>query len=239
MNETLTVGDLVYTIRRSDRRKTVGITIDRDGSLVLHAPTGCRRATIESIGRQKSLWVHTKLAKREMLFRPTHEREFVSGESFYYLGRSHRLLLLKPGECGEDTPALRLHEGRFKLRRDKIAQGRDIFQRWYMRHGQVWIERRAALLAPRITAEPKAIKVRDLGYRWASCGHGGNLSFHWCAICLPPAIIEYLVAHELIHLIQPHHNNDFWSRMERVMPDYERRKRWLAEEGGRYTIVTP
>jgi predicted metal-dependent hydrolase len=230
MSETLTVGNLAYRIRRSAKRRTVGITIDRDGSLVMDAPVGCSQQIVERIGQEKALWVHTKLAQRELLFRPRRQREFVSGESFYYLGRSHRLLLA-PGESA-GTPPLRLHEGRFALRRDEVARGREHFRVWYTAHGQPWLERRIAALASRIGATPQGVVIRDLGYRWGSCGVSGKLLFHWCVICLPPRIIEYLVAHELVHLIQPHHNDDFWSRMERAMPDYEARKRWLAENGG-------
>lgn len=239
MNESLIVGDLVYEIRRSSRRKTVGVTIDRDGALILHAPSDCRRETIESIGREKSLWVHTKLAERDLLFRPAHQREFVSGESFPYLGRSYRLLLLKDREVEAQTPALRLHEGRFKLRRDKLDGAQEHFRSWYARHAKPWIEQRVAVLSPRIEVKPEGVAIRDLGYRWASCGSKGVLSFNWCSICLPPGILEYLIVHELVHLREPHHTPEFWSRVERVIPNYERRKRWLAEEGGRYAFFAP
>ena len=62
----------------------------------------------------------------------------------------------------------------------------------------------------------------------------GALHFHWRAICLPPRIIEYLVAHELAHLCVPHHDSDFSRRLDRAMPDYTARKHWLAEHGGRF-----
>ncbi len=63
-----------------------------------------------------------------------------------------------------------------------------------------------------------------LGYRWGSCSPHGSLNFHWRVILLPPRIVEYLVAHELTHLAEPHHNPEFWSRLERAMPDFAARK---------------
>lgn len=80
--------------------------------------------------------------------------------------------------------------------------------------------------------EPSGIYVQDLGYRWGSCGKGGRLNFHWRTILLPAPIIEYVVVHELVHLHEPHHTPAFWSLVERVLPDFEARKRWLAERGG-------
>jgi len=72
---------------------------------------------------------------------------------------------------------------------------------------------------------------QDLGYRWGSCGKGARLYFHWKTILLPARIAEYVVVHELAHLHEPHHTPEFWQRVERAMPDYARRKTWLAEHG--------
>lgn len=235
MTETLTVDDLVYQVRRSDRRKTVGITIDRDGSLVLHAPSDCPWDVIESMGREKSIWVHSKMAEREMLFRPKRQREFVTGESFYYLGRTYRLLIVNSAKEEEDlSRPLLLHEGRFKLQVAEVGNGVRHFRNWYAVHLDPWIKRRVERFAPRVGVEPKRVSVRDLGYRWASCTPAGSLSFHWCVACLPPAFIEYLVIHELAHQITPHHDDRFWSIVGRILPDYRKQQRVLAEKGGRY-----
>jgi predicted metal-dependent hydrolase len=80
--------------------------------------------------------------------------------------------------------------------------------------------------------EPPAVYVRELGYRWGSCGHGVNV--HWRSVLLPPRYIDYILAHELIHLERPRHDKEFWASLRRVMPDYAARKEWLAQNGGRY-----
>jgi predicted metal-dependent hydrolase len=90
--------------------------------------------------------------------------------------------------------------------------------------------------ADRIGAQLNGLEVRDLGYRWASCSQDGQLNFHWRIACLPPRLIEYLVVHELVHLREPHHTDEFWQRIERILPDYAGRKRWLAENGADYVL---
>ncbi|MCA1804641.1 MAG: M48 family metallopeptidase [Xanthomonadaceae bacterium] len=67
--------------------------------------------------------------------------------------------------------------------------------------------------------------------RWSSCGRGDCLYFHWKTILLPRLIAEYVVIHELVHLHIPHHTPEFWQRLERALPDFERRKQWLAVHG--------
>jgi hypothetical protein len=66
---------------------------------------------------------------------------------------------------------------------------------------------------------------------WLSMQPKGNLNFHWRTLCLPPRIVEYVVVHELVHIVEPHHGSGFWRRVERVIPDFAERKRWLAESG--------
>jgi len=61
------------------------------------------------------------------------------------------------------------------------------------------------------------------------------LNFHWRTVKLPPRIIEYIAVHELVHLVEPHHTEAFWLRLERAMPDMAVRKKWLAENGSRFT----
>lgn len=78
---------------------------------------------------------------------------------------------------------------------------------------------------------PAGVRVQELGYRWGSCGKGRWLYFHWKTILLPRTIAEYVVIHELVHLHTAHHTPAFWHRLERALPDYERRKQWLAEHG--------
>lgn len=110
MTNTLAVDGLTYELGRSPKRATIGITVDRDGSLILTAPEDCPEATIEEIVRKKQLWVHTKLAQKRLLFRPRAQKEYVTGEGFQYLGRSYRLLLVD-AEADSPTPALRLCGG--------------------------------------------------------------------------------------------------------------------------------
>lgn len=233
MSSTLVVGDLTFHLHRSTRRKTVGITIERDGSLHVSAPRDSSLEVIERITRDKMQWVYTKLAEREALARPRRQREFVSGEGFYYLGRSYRLLL---EDTGSTTLPLRFHQGRFFLRRDEAENGREHFVQWYTVHAQSWLPGRVSNFTARLDVVPQLIKVRDLGYRWGSCSQSGSLNFHWRTILLPPPVIDYIIVHELAHLFHPNHSDNFWRHVQRVLPDADVRKQWLAENGGGYYL---
>ena len=222
----LTVGDLSFQLKPSSRRKTIEITVERNGDLVLSAPPGVEETQLQAFVLEKRFWIYTKLAEKDRLQRQVPRKEFVGGEGFLYLGRSHRLKLVDQ----QDSP-VKLVNGRFALRRDVQAGAREHFIRWYSEHATAWLTSRVAEYESRMEVAPAGVRVQDLGYRWGSCGKGDWLYFHWKAILLPARIVEYVVVHEIAHLHEPHHTPAFWLRVERAMPDYLQRKAWLAEHG--------
>lgn len=224
--DQLRVDDLQFNIRRSPRRKTMQITVERSGTLILSAPPDVKLSQLRAFVLEKRFWIYTKLAKKDRLQRQVPRKEFVGGEGFLYLGRSHRLTYVD----AQDAP-LKLVNGRFALRRDAAPMAREHFIRWYSERARVWISSLVAGYCSRLEVAPAGLKVQDLGYRWGSCGKGDWLYFHWKSILLPARIAEYVVVHEMAHLHEPHHTPAFWLRVERAMPDYAQRKVWLAEHG--------
>ena len=231
MTGSLVLGDLHFEVYRSDRRQTLGLTVERDGRLVLTAPTKVVDERLERFAKSKRFWVYKKLAAKEALPPPIPPKQFVSGEGFPYLGRSYRLLLVP----SLDVP-VKLEAGRFKMPRTEVARGRGHMVRWYAAHARPWLQARLERHAGRVRVTPARVVVQDLGFRWGSCGKGGSLYFHWQAILLPPRIIEYVVVHELVHLREPHHTPAFWKALERAMPDWEERRRWLAVRGREFIV---
>lgn len=228
---SLVLGDLRFEVRRSDRRRTLGLTVERDGRLILAAPPEVADLQLERFAKQKRFWVYQKLAAKEALPPALPLRQFVSGEGFPYLGRWHRLQVV----ADLDVP-LKLEGGRFKMRRSATTDGRTAMIRWYTDHAQPWLAARVERYAGRARVEPDGVVVQDLGFRWGSCGKGGRVYFHWQCILLPPRIVEYIVVHELIHLREPHHTPDFWRGVERLMPDWGQRRSWLAERGREFMV---
>ncbi|WP_082889329.1 M48 family metallopeptidase [Methylomonas koyamae] len=220
------VDDLQFAIRRSARRRTMQITVERTGELILSAPPDVGISQLRDFIIEKRFWIYTKLAEKDRLQRRVPRKEFVNGEGFLYLGRSHRLKLVEH----QDAP-LKLANGRFALRQDMQDGAREHFIRWYSERARVWLSGRVADYQSRMEVAPAGVKVQDLGYRWGSCGKGDWLYFHWKTILLPARIAEYVVVHEIAHLHEPHHTPAFWLRVERAMPDYYQRKAWLAEHG--------
>lgn len=223
------VGDLDFTVRESEQRRTVGITVDRDGSLLLHAPAGSDPDKVASWAWSKRGWVYGKLAEKHLLLPTSPAKEFVTGEGFDYLGRHYRLLLT-------DDPAstsVKLERGRLRLTRlaAEAGNGPDAMTGWYRQRALAWLPRRIAPWAVRMAQHPGSLDVRDLGYRWGSLGKNDRLNIHWAAMQLPVSLLNYVIVHELAHVGEPRHTPGFWAAVERALPDYEQRKSRLATKG--------
>lgn len=108
--------------------------------------------------------------------------------------------------------------------------------KWYSEHLRPVLERHLSRLAPRVPVEYRSVQIRNLGYNWGTCGKNQDLYFHWRVAMLPHRIVEYVVTHELVHLIEKKHSSEFWSKVETILPDCGERIRWLAENGVLYDL---
>ncbi len=221
---------LSYDVIRS-RRSTADIIIERDGSIVVRAPEWADDEKISGIVASKHYWIYRALAEWRDLNATRVLREYKSGEGFLYLGRAYRLLLVH----GQEEP-LCLRNGRFALRRDLAETGgpervRAAFRDYYVARGLERIRERVAYFAPKVGVTPKAVGVRDLGNRWASCSASGRLAFHWRCMMAPQTIVDYIVVHELCHLHERDHTFAFWNEIDKLLPDHRERKEWLRRNG--------
>jgi predicted metal-dependent hydrolase len=225
MSETLEISGLHFEIRRSAKRKTVGLTVDRASQLVVHAPADADRNELQSWAGTKLLWVHRKLAIKRELETKVRSPEYLTGESFNYLGRRYRLKIV----ARQDEP---LHFGPdgFRLRANARAKALEHFHRWYAAVGTTWVQERVHTLTRKIGAEPLLVEIRELGFRWGSCTQAGKIFINWKLLQLPVRLADYVIMHELGHLVVHNHGPEFWALLDRSMPDWKKRQEELQKK---------
>ncbi|MGZ3524935.1 MAG: M48 family metallopeptidase, partial [Thermodesulfobacteriota bacterium] len=113
------------------------------------------------------------------------------------------------------------------------AEVRDLFIEWYKREAKEKIEGRVRYYSDRFRLFPKGTKITGAKSRWGSCSRDDRLSFSWRIIMAPVRIIDYILVHELVHIKEKNHSRNFWSALEKILPDYRERRLWLKENGHR------
>jgi len=219
--------DIEYTLQRS-QRKTASIYVERDGKVSVLVPEDLSNSQVEELLEGKRKWIYRNLAEWEDLNATRVQRDYVNGEGFMYLGRSYRLKLVD-----EQDASLVLKDGYFcLLSNNGSAPNADTaFKKFYRDKGKRKIPVRVAHFQDRMGVEANAVKIMELKNRWASCTPEGNLNFHWKCMMAPSSVLDYIVVHELAHLIHPNHTQAFWNEVDKTMPDYADRKEWLRQNG--------
>lgn len=217
--------DITYSLTTS-KRKTLSIYIERDGQVSVLAPQDFTSQQIEEVLEQKLGWIYKGLAEWEDLNATRTKRQYVNGEGFLYLGRTYRLQIVEQ----QDKPLV-LKNGYFCLRRQSLAKADEAFKEFYRQKGGKKLKQRVEHYQGKIGVRSNDVRVLELKNRWASCSEKGNLNFHWKCMMAPLTVLDYIVVHELVHLLHRNHTSAFWNEVDKLIPDYQERKQWLKVNG--------
>jgi len=225
---------IFYDIERTNRRETVGIHVDRQGDVVVASPPSVSIDNIKDIVRKRAGWI---LEKQKLVKNTDYlglAKEFVSGEAFSYLGRQYRLKVIRSDS--DKNKKCKLIGGRFVVIINRHLNGKHTeenvkkaLSNWYFEHAKEKIPERVNLYARRLGKRPEKIEIKNHKKRWGSCSRNGVVRFNWKIVMAPVTVLDYVLVHELCHLVYPHHSDKFWEKVGTIIPDYEKRRNRLRE----------
>lgn len=222
--EYLEHNGFIAEIIRTNRRKSVDIRVE-DGAVSVVVPVCTSAEKIDLLLAAKRQWIKEKIALQREL-NPVSTKQYVSGEAFPYLGRNYRLKV----EAGNFAP-VKLLNGRLVVTVPNGSEQphmiRNALVRWYKRQAEQKLTEKVKRFAPMVGVEPAGVGIRTFKSRWGSCTAKGKLEFNWLIMMAPNRMVDYVVIHELCHLIRHDHSPEFWREMARVMPEYLRCREWL------------
>jgi len=219
--------NLSYTTVRSAKRKKLTITVERDSSIVVHAPAHATDEAIDRVVQAKRQWLYEKLNEAPKYQARPHApgKEVVNGESALYLGQEYPITLSVVEakevifERGFVVPAL------------DQAQARKSLRDWYGQQAKGVILPRVSRFANELGVHVAQTSIVDDKLRWGACTAKGNIRLNWRLIKAPMPVIDYVVVHELAHLLEANHTPNFWSIVRAKVPGAEKSKAWLRAHG--------
>lgn len=217
-----------YRILRSGRKITVSIAVDPAAGVVVTAPETATVQRLDQLVLQKATWIVEQLRRRQELQPVLPAREFVSGETVRYLGRQYRLKV----ESGQPDVWVLLRGAFLHVHVPTAAQARPALVSWYRYRTAHYLPRRIEFWAPRLKIRSPQLIVSEPAKRWGSASPG-CIRVNWRIIQAPLILVDYVVLHELVHLVHKDHGPLFWAALGRAMPDYEDRKARLRVLGPR------
>jgi len=218
---------LSYSVRRSTRRKTLTITVERDRHVVVHAPSNTSDDVIRQVVESRRQWIFEKMHHGQKYQELPHPpgKELVSGESALYLGREYRVEVVANG-----LSEIRFTR-RFLVPASQATRRKGAMREWYVARANEIILPRVNRHAEDLGVEFMRAKIVDSRYRWGSCTVRNNVNFNWRLIKAPTFVIDYVIVHELAHLIEANHTPQFWNVVRTHVPKMEKARAWLNDNG--------
>lgn len=204
------------------RRSRLSIHVHPDGSVQVEAPPETSLQDVKQAVSRRARWLSTQLDQVRRRRAHLLRREYVSGESHFYLGRRYSL---KIRESREADPSVRLWRGQFQIvvpeRNAETVQS--LLWRWYREHARNVFDRRLASTFETLSWVKTAPRWRLLAMKkqWGSCSPHGVLSLNPHLVKAPVQCIDYVLLHELCHIKYHNHSREFYRLLARHMPEWE------------------
>ena len=233
MSDTITIQSFKFGSREINyeltyqERKTLGIRVYPDCKVRVIAPNETTEEKLKSKLREKAPWI----IKQQLEFLSYHPltppRQFVNGETHLYLGRQYKLRIEKAA-----TNEVKLLRGRLLALKKDNTTAKNLISEWYRDKASVHFEETLKKILPyfnRYNIDQPELQIRQMPTRWGSCTPKGKVILNPELIKAPKGSIEYVIIHELCHLVHHNHTRAFYDLQETIMPDWKKWKERLEK----------
>lgn len=207
------------------QRKTLSICVNPEGSVYLKAPVTATLEQIQQKVHKRAAWILRQKRFFESFGLPTTKRLYISGESHLYLGRQY---MLRVKESNKNAVHYQNNIIEIECRHKKDAG--TLLQAWYRNRASIKFQEYAQPIIERFSVygvKPQSLSIKKMDTRWGYCTIDGHISLNPRLICAPRCCIEYVITHEMCHLVYRNHTKDFYSLLTKQMPHWERWKNKL------------
>lgn len=216
------------SIKRS-RRRTVSIKIDERNQVTVLAPTHLPQRKIDALIIDKKKWILDKIQDNLSTLVLNPDFNLFESPILSLKGRPYSIHFER---TVRKRPSFQLQDDTFTVFYPQTASEMDVsiaFTKWMHAYAKTVILERVALYAPSIPRPYSKIVIRSAKSRWGSCSSTGTLSFSWPLVTTPIDMIDYVVVHELCHLVHMNHSHRFWALVESIYPQASNCRQWLRQ----------
>lgn len=220
---------LPYQVQEDPARTSrIAIHVEPDGSVIVDAPPGYADSAVQKAVQKRARWVTNHVADATHRFAQVRTREYVSGEQILYLGRRYSLKVIFASQPSK-MPKLRGNRLEVETRTGDLADIRGRVRAWYRTRARDYLALQLDRLSNRLTwvDAPPPFRLLEMSRQWGSCSPSGQIILNPHLIKTPRACVDYVLVHELAHLVHHNHGPEFFALLDREVPDWKRDKQVL------------
>ncbi|CAN5678342.1 SprT family zinc-dependent metalloprotease [soil metagenome] len=212
------------------RREGLRLSVERNGTLKVTAPLRVAMNVVAEFVLANTEWIETHQAKAHARLSKSPPKRFVDGERLRFFGEEKNLVI---ADSNLARPRIEVSDGFMIASMPQGERHADAIQtaiaKFYDQQARLHIPERVAHFSKRMGVAPSGLSFRRQKTRWGSCSSLGHISFNWKLVFAPEAVIDYLVVHELAHLVHANHSDKFWDLVKKNDPDCRAHRRWLRD----------
>ena len=218
------------------KRTSIGIYIDIFGNIEVQAPKGTPVESVLQLLEEKWDWIQQKSKEVKDRALGPNVKVYDHGESFLYLGNAYPIQIYQDINIKQDHVVFegdKLHIYVKQVDDEKIKQA---LKRFYYQKCKALVERSIQSFQSNFKIKPRSIRISDNKRTWGTCDSKLQLTFNWRLAMAPQRVIDYVVVHEMCHMVHLNHDRSFWRLVGKIIPDYKEQENWLALSSWKMTV---
>lgn len=218
------------------KRSSIGIYIDAYGNVEVQAPRDTPEKTILHLLEANWEQIQQKIKEMKERLHGPKKRAYEIGETFLYLGNSYPIQISHDVNILQDQVVFekdKLYIIVKDLDDERIKQA---LKRFYYKQCKSLVEKSIQTFQTNFKVKPSSIRISDSNTNWGTCDSKRQLTFNWKLAMAPKNVIDYVVVHEMCHMVHLNHDRSFWRLVGKIIPEYKERENWLAASSWKMTV---
>ncbi|WP_066072517.1 M48 family metallopeptidase [Neobacillus soli] len=217
-------------------RTSIGISIDTYGNVEVQAPKGTSDERVLQLLEAKWDLIQQKLNEMKDRLQGTQEKVYEHGESFLYLGNTYQIQIFQDKNIEQDYVVFEGEKLLIYLNLLEDEKIKQALKRFYYQQCKALVEKSISYYQSNFKTKPRSIRISDSKTTWGTCDSKLQLTFNWRLAMAPQEVIDYVVVHEMCHMVHLNHDRSFWRLVGKIMPDYKEKENWLSVSNWKMTV---
>lgn len=210
------------------KRTTIGIYIDLYGNVEVQVPKDTSEESVLQLLEKKWNWIQQNIKEMKERTGENKDKVFNQGKNFLYLGNGYPIQIFQDIDIKKDYVVFESDKLNIYVKQHDDERIKQALKRFYYKSCKSLVEKRIQSYQNKFKFKPRSIDISDNMSSWGTCNSKLQLTFNWKLAMAPLEVIDYVVVHEMCHMVHMNHDRSFWRLVGKIIPDYEQNQNWLA-----------
>ncbi|MGE8080064.1 M48 family metallopeptidase [Peribacillus loiseleuriae] len=230
------LGETIRFEVKYKNRTSIGVKIDSYGNIEVQAPKGTPSDRVLQLLEDKWDLIQQKLKEMRDRLQGPQKKVYEYGESFLYMGKTYPIEIFQDIHITQDHVVFKEEKLHIYVKQSDTEKIKQALKRFYYQQCKDLVKKSISSYQRNFKTKPRSVRITDSKTTWGTCDSERQLTFNWRLAMAPREVIDYVVVHEMCHMVHMNHDRSFWRLVGKIMPDYKEKERWLTLSGWKMTI---